>query len=593
VTAVRATISAIVLRLALILGTSTLACVPADESDSDVMTPDVNTQADRYIAAYFEAFPHQATLLGAADAQHDRLPDLSLEARTRWETTEDSILGALEAIDETGLEIGSPEAITYGFLTDFIRNARAWRMCRMELWNVSPTWTGWQQELALLASSQPIGTPEQNEAAYQRFSGLPHYLEQEVANLREGLSLGYTAPKGNVQSVIAQVDALLEAPVEESPFVAMAPDSLTEFRSRMEQLETTEIRPALLRYRDFLEIEYLPAARDAVSVGAVPDGAACYTAAIRYHATVDMSPEEVHETGLDQMQLIRAEMAGIAQSMIGSDDVDELLRRMRDDPQYQFSSRDEMLDAAESAVARAEAAIPQWFGIVPTADVRVQAVPSFSEPSAPGGFYNPPAEDGSRPGIYYINLYEAETKPRAGLEATAFHETWPGHHLQGAIALEREGLHPLQRYMYLSGFGEGWALYSERLSDEMGLYSGPVDRLGLLSNEALRAARLVVDAGMHALGWTRQQAIDYMLANTAESESSVTAEIDRYIAVPGQATSYMLGNLEIRRLREQARTALGEGFDIRDFHDRILEDGAVPLVMLRAKIERWIEAGGG
>jgi uncharacterized protein (DUF885 family) len=362
------------------------------------MTPDVNTQADRYIAAYFEAFPHQATLLGAADAQHDRLPDLSLEARTRWETTEDSILGALEAIDETGLEIGSPEAITYGFLTDFIRNARAWRMCRMELWNVSPTWTGWQQELALLASSQPIGTPEQNEAAYQRFSGLPHYLEQEVANLREGLSLGYTAPKGNVQSVIAQVDALLEAPVEESPFVAMAPDSLTEFRSRMEQLETTEIRPALLRYRDFLEIEYLPAARDAVSVGAVPDGAACYTAAIRYHATVDMSPEEVHETGLDQMQLIRAEMAGIAQSMIGSDDVDELLRRMRDDPQYQFSSRDEMLDAAESAVARAEAAIPQWFGIVPTADVRVQAVPSFSEPSAPGGFYNPPAEDGSRPG---------------------------------------------------------------------------------------------------------------------------------------------------------------------------------------------------
>jgi uncharacterized protein (DUF885 family) len=393
--------------------------------------------------------------------------------------------------------------------------------------------------------------------------------------------------------VIAQVDALLEAPVEESPFVAMAPDSLTEFRSRMEQLETTEIRPALLRYRDFLEIEYLPAARDAVSVGAVPDGAACYTAAIRYHATVDMSPEEVHETGLDQMQLIRAEMAGIAQSMIGSDDVDELLRRMRDDPQYQFSSRDEMLDAAESAVARAEAAIPQWFGIVPTADVRVQAVPSFSEPSAPGGFYNPPAEDGSRPGIYYINLYEAETKPRAGLEATAFHETWPGHHLQGAIALEREGLHPLQRYMYLSGFGEGWALYSERLSDEMGLYSGPVDRLGLLSNEALRAARLVVDAGMHALGWTRQQAIDYMLANTAESESSVTAEIDRYIAVPGQATSYMLGNLEIRRLREQARTALGDGFDIRDFHDRVLEDGAVPLVMLRQKIERWIEAGGG
>jgi uncharacterized protein (DUF885 family) len=293
------------------------------------------------------------------------------------------------------------------------------------------------------------------------------------------------------------------------------------------------------------------------------------------------------------MAEIRAEMREIAQNMLGSDDVDEALRRMRSDRAYQFSSREEMLDVAEGAVARAEAAIPQWFGIVPGATVRVEPVPSFSEPSAPGGFYNPPAEDGSRPGVYYINLYEADTKPRAGLEATAFHETYPGHHLQGAIALEREGLHPLQRYMYLSGFGEGWGLYSERLADEMGLYSGDVDRLGLLSNEALRAARLVVDAGMHALGWTRQQAIDYMLENTAESESSVTAEVDRYIAVPGQATSYMLGNLEIRRLREQARAALGDRFDIRAFHDRILEDGAVPLVMLREKIERWIEQGGG
>jgi uncharacterized protein (DUF885 family) len=566
-----------------------VACAPADETESDPTVADVNALADRYVAAYFDAFPHQATLLGAADAAHDRLPDLSAATRQQWESIEDSILRSLETINADSLGTGSAESITHGFLTNLIRNAQAWRACRMDLWNVSPTWTGWQQELALLASSQPIGSAQQNDAAYRRFAELPRYLDQEIANLREGLELGYSSPKGNVASVIAQVDALLEAPVDESPFVAMAPDSITEFRTRMQELETTQIRPALLRYRDFLAIEYMPAARETVAVATNPNGASCYTAAIRYHSTVEMSPQEVHETGLEQMELIRTEMRDIAQRMLGSDNVDEALRRMRSDRAYQFSSRDEMLAVAESAVARAHAAVPQWFGIVPRATVRVEPVPSFSEPSAPGGFYNPPAEDGSRPGIYYINLYEADGKPRAGLEATAFHETYPGHHLQGAIALEREGLHPLQRYMYLSGFGEGWGLYSERLADEMGLYSADVDRLGLLSNEALRAARLVVDAGMHALGWTRQQAIDYMLANTAESESSVTAEVDRYIAVPGQATAYMLGNLEIRRLRELARTAMGDAFDIRAFHDRILEDGAVPLVMLRAKIERWIE----
>jgi uncharacterized protein (DUF885 family) len=219
--------------------------------------------------------------------------------------------------------------------------------------------------------------------------------------------------------------------------------------------------------------------------------------------------------------------------------------------------------------------------------------PEFREASAPGGEYQSASDDGSRPGTYYINTYEAEKQSRAGIEATAFHESYPGHHMQMAIAKERRGTHPVQRYFGSSGFSEGWALYTERLAAEMGIYSGDVDRLGLLSNEALRAGRLVVDSGMHALGWSRQQAIDYLLAHTAETEGRIAAEVDRYIAVPGQATSYMLGNLEIRRLREEAQSRLGERFDVAAFHDRVLEDGAVTLSMLRAKIERWIEAGGG
>jgi len=249
-----------------------------------------------------------------------------------------------------------------------------------------------------------------------------------------------------------------------------------------------------------------------------------------------------------------------------------------------------MVDYAQSALDRAKAALPAWFGILPKADVIIQPYPPFQEASAPGGQYNAPSEDGTRPGIYLINTYEPEKQSKAGLEATAFHETYPGHHLQLAIARERPGAHKLVSYFYSSGFVEGWGLYSERLADEMKLYSGDVDKMGLLSNEALRAARLVVDAGMHALGWTRQQAIDYLMANTTASLAFATAEVDRYIAVPGQATAYMLGNLEIRRLREQTQRELGSRFSIRDFHDRVLEDGNVTLPMLRQKIEGWIAA---
>jgi uncharacterized protein (DUF885 family) len=442
--------------------------------------------------------------------------------------------------------------------------------------------------MAVLANSQPVGTPEKNDAAVRRFSNLPAYIDQEISNLRMGLASGYSAPKGNVISVIDQMSSLLSAAVSESPFVQMAPDSFPDFRARMAELETTAIRPAISRYRDFLLNEYLQSARDDIAVSANPDGSACYAAAVRYHSTVSVGAESVHETGKQQISGIRAEMAAIAQKSFGTSDVTAVLNRLRTDRRYLLSSRDEKMKVAREAVERAESAMPRYFGLLPKSEVVVQAVPAFSEASSPDGFYNNPSEDGSRPGIYYINLYRAETNPRAGLESTAFHETWPGHHLQSGLALERTELHAVSRYFFMSGFGEGWALYSERLADEMGLFTSDVDRMGMLSAQAMRAARLVVDAGMHALGWSRQRAIDYMLENTAESSDAVAAEIDRYIAVPGQATSYMLGALEIGSLRALAESELGAGFNIKEFHDRVLEDGAVPLRMLRAKLERWI-----
>jgi len=566
-----------------------LATMACSQEAPHLAADRVNLLADGYIAAYFDAFPEEATLAGVAAGPHDRLTDLSPAARARWHATQDSMLADLEDIDPTRLPETGTSAITWAFLSDVVHNAVAFRACRMELWNVSPTWTGWQSVMALLASSQPVGSPEQNDAALRRFSELPRYLDQEMQNLTEGLRLGYSAPKHNVESVITQMESLLAAPVAESPFVAMAPDSLPDLRARMLVLETSQLRPAFTRYRDFLRDTYLPLARAAVGVSANPQGDVCYRAAVRWHATVYLTPDSIRATGLAQMAEIRAQMQEIAERAFGTTDVSDALRQLRTDPRYLMRDRDEMLLVAQNAVDRAHGALAPWFGHVPDAPVVVEPVPAFSEASAPGGFYNPPSDDGSRPGVYYINLYQASTQPRAGLESTAFHETWPGHHLQGAIALERTDLHPISRYMFLSGFGEGWGLYAERLAGEMGLFSTDVDRMGMLSAEAHRAARLVVDAGMHALGLTRQQAIEYLLQNTALNEASATAEIDRYIAVPGQATSYMLGNLEIRRLRILAEERLGDRFDIRAFHDRILEDGPMPLSTLARKIERWLD----
>lgn len=546
----------------------------------------VTALADAYVEGYFAAFPEQALLAGAPDPHPDRLGDHALPALRRWEAREDELLGELRAIDPKALD-GKPELVSYRFLQNQLENAQRFRRCRMELWNVSPTWTGWPSILAGIAGSQPVGTDAEREAALARFAGAAAWLDTEVANLREGLRLGYSAPQVNVASVLEQVDALLAAPVEESPLVQAArPDAPAAFRERLIELETTAIRPAETRYRDFLRDEYLAAAREAVGVDANPEGAACYREAIRYHSTADLTPEEVHRLGLEQVTAIRGEMAEIGARSFATDDPDALLARVKTEPGYLFASREALVDAARSAVERARLAAPAAFGRLPRGEVVVEPYPSFQEKAAPGGFYNPPT--GGRPGLYQINAYEAEKQSRAGLEATAFHETYPGHHLQGSIALERADLHPISRYFFLSGFGEGWALYSERLADEMGLYTGDVDRVGLLSNEAHRAARLVVDTGMHALGWSRRQAVDYLTGNTALTAAIAEAEINRYLAVPGQATSYMIGNLEIRRLRREAEAALGPAFDLGAFHDAVLEDGAVPLWVLRDKIERWV-----
>ena len=573
--------------LAVAIALIAAACTSAPPGPDPVaVAKGVNDVADGYLRGYLDAFPENSLSIGARDPHPDQLGDHSLPALKRWEQREDELLASLKKISIAPID-DRPEALTYKFLQHLLESSIGFRTCRTELWNVSPTWTGWQASLPVTAGMESTETPPKQQNALARWSQVPKYLDDDIENLKEGIKLGYTAPKGNVKSVIGQVEAMLAAPVGASPFVQMAKPDAPKFRAQLEELERAKIRPAIARYRDFLKSTYLSAAREEVGVKANPNGLACYAAAVKYHATVDMAPQQIQDLGLAQMEKIQAEMKEIGKRAFGLDDPKAILTLVKTDPKYRFKSREELIKAAESAVARAKAEVPKWFGHVPGAPVIVEPYPAYLEKTAPGGQAVSPTADG-KPGKYLLNAYKATEQSRAGLESTAFHETYPGHHMQGAIALEQEHLHPIQRYFFLSGFGEGWGLYAERLADEMGLFSSDVDRLGLLSNEALRAARLVVDSGMHALGWTRQQAIDYVLAHTTETQARAEAEIDRYIAVPGQATAYMIGNLEIRRLREEAKQKLGPRFDIKTFHDIALEDGSLPLWVLREKIERWV-----
>ena len=544
----------------------------------------VKALADAYLAAYFDRYPDQGTYFGVPGRHHDRLPDNSLTAQKAWEAKEDAWLTEARAIDASTIE-AAPLRATYAITREALESSIGSRVCRSELWNVSQM-TGWQVSFGYLVTIQPVGTEEARQEALARWSALPKYLETEITNLREGLRLKYTAPKLNVRIVIEQINTLLSSS-SESPFVSPAErDKDPAFNKVYRELFQSRLMDAFKKYRDFLENEYLPAAREDVAVSANPDGLACYNASVRAFSTLPVQAKSVHETGQREVDTLTGEMRGIAERSFHTSDVPALMQRMRTDRQFMFKNREELIQYSQAALARAKAAVPNWFGLLPKADVRIDPYPKYREKNG-SNEYNPPAEDGSRPGLFYINAYLAEKKSKAPAESTAFHETIPGHHLQIAIALERRDIHPIGRYIINSGFVEGWGLYAERLADEMKLYSSDLDRLGMLSSQTFRASRLVVDTGIHTMGWTRQQAIDYMLTHTAEAAEDVSAEVDRYIVWPGQATAYMLGMLEIRQSREEAQQAMGSRFDIKAFHDRVLEDGAVPITFLSSKIRSW------
>jgi uncharacterized protein (DUF885 family) len=393
-----------------------------------------------------------------------------------------------------------------------------------------------------------------------------------------------------VDRVVAQLDALLAAPPEAGPFRSPALRSGdAAFRAAFLAQDRAVLEPALRRYRDFLAHEYAPRARAAVGVAANPDGAACYRAALRWSTTLDLDPAAVHTRGHAALAEIEAEMRRVAAEHFGGEPLPALLQRLRSDPAFLYRDAAHVLALGESAMERAWAALPRAFGRLPRARAVLEPIPAFQERTA-APHYLQAALDGSAPAAYRVRLYEPTRQSWAIGESTAFHEVVPGHHLQIALANERAELPGVARFLFTSGFSEGWALYAEQLADELGLYSGPADRLGMLSNRAWRAVRMVVDTGLHVQGWNRERAIEFTLAHTALSADQAAQEIERYIAWPGQAPSYLLGYEEIVALRREAEARLGGRFDLRAFHDAVLAGGGQTLPVLRARVREWLEA---
>jgi uncharacterized protein (DUF885 family) len=468
----------------------------------------VTALADRYVAGIYQFFPEQAAFSGLAHAPADRLGDNSLDAVRRWQRLEDRLATALDAQPRPA--VGSRDWVTHGFLRAALDGGRASRICRSELWPLNQAF-GWQVSMPQLTALQPVGTDSARAAALRRWRQLPRYVRAEIANLREGLRLGYTAPAGVVRAVIGQLDGLLATPADRLPFLdPVARDTSAGFIAAFRPLVTDSVRAIAGEYRTFLSTEYLPKARKGNAVSANPNGRACYRALLRQATSVDKDPDALWREVTAQVSRNSAALMRLAREVYPPRngeraDIRWLRTRLEQDPGNEIAGADSVRAFTQAAMDRARAAIPQWFQTVPAGDVTIVPFPDYQQSTAPGGQYIPAVDGSGRPATYLYRTYPP-VRP-AALEGTIFHETWPGHHLQNATIGEQKERHPITRLVWVAGFGEGWASYTERLADELGLYGTPLTRLGV---HLTLAPLMVANIGMQSRGWTIEQAQAYV-----------------------------------------------------------------------------------
>ncbi len=549
------------------------------------------TLAEEYWEHVLRTSPTQALMLG--DHRYDdQIEDLSRQAEDDEIAAMDGFAAAARAIE--GASLTADERVTREVLLFEATNEADELRSRMAEFAVDPG-LGLHAVWLQLVGQLPLTAPEHAEAVVSKFEKLETLFTQAAQRLRQGVARGRTPPRTSVEKVVGHIDAYLASPIDTDPFVTIpAPATMDEtsevaWRDRLRDVVATNVRPGYLFYRTVLADEVLDRSRPPERSGVrwLEDGEQVYARAIRKHTSLSMAPLQIHEIGLEMIAELATEYRELGGAVLGTRDLNEIFSRLRDDTALRFTSSDEITAAAEGAMARAQAAIPQWFGRLPVAVCVLRQIPGPGAELSPLAYYLPPAADGSRPGTFFVNTTEPETRTRYESEALAFHESIPGHHLQLAIAQELDGVPKFRKHGSITAYSEGWGLYTERLSDEMGLYSSPLDRVGMLAADSMRAGRLVVDTGIHALGWSRGEAIQFMLDNSPMTERTIEDEVDRYISWPGQALAYMIGRLEIDRIRADAEARLGDRFDIKGFHDVVLGSGLVPLTTLDRIVRDW------
>jgi uncharacterized protein (DUF885 family) len=552
---------------------------------------DLRDLADRYWEARMAASPLFATFLG--DHRYDdRVDDLSAEGEAAHRAGWARFRAEAEAIDPAGLD--ETDRVTRHLLIEELGDAIAGIDARLvEL--ASDQMQGIHAELLTMAGQLRAAEPAHAEMAVARVRAMGTMLDQAAERYRAGLAAGRTPARICIERSLNQLDGYLGSPIDADPFANLAGptdwDGEAAWREELAASVADHLRPAFARYRDVLAHELAPTARDDARLGLcwLDEGEDLYRLLIRLHTGLDLTPRELHDIGLEEVtEVLPPQYRVLGRRAFGTDDLAGIFDRLLHDQDLRYRDGDEILAHAQACLDEATAAMGDWFGILPQAPCQLTPVPDFLAADAPAAYYTPPAPDGSRPGEYHVNLHDPTSRGRAETASIAFHEAIPGHHLQLAIAAERTDLPAFRRLSWgHTAFVEGWALYTERLAEEMNLYRTDIDRLGMLASDSWRACRLVVDTGLHAMGWSRQEAIDFMVAHAPVSPDEIATEVDRYIGMPGQALAYKVGQREILRLRAAAEARLGTAFSLPGFHDVVLGAATVSLAVLAERVEAW------
>jgi uncharacterized protein (DUF885 family) len=551
-------------------------------------TEQLNALAERCVDESLAYDPTLTYTTGLRTTVHDRFPDRSPEALAALDAKERADLAALTRLDARALS--DTAKANYARLRERLESDLQLRICRQELWNVNH-FDGWQTNFADVADAQPVATSDERAQALRRWSSVPHYVDVEIANLRRGLAAGYSAPKSVVQRVINQIDAIVAAAPEASPYYSPATHSDdAAFKANFKRVISDHVDPALRRYHDFLVNTYLPKARDGVAVTDLPDGEACYRAFLRMETTLDRGPRAVFELGQQTVSANEAEILRLGSKLYGTSDIPATLAAAKANAGEHFGSKDELLHFSRDFLARAKSVTAaRLIARLPEQDVVVEPERDFEEQAAVSSHLDL-QPDITKPATYRIELNNWASETRAEAEIVVVHESLPGHHLQVALAREIAPPDRLSKLIANAAYQEGWARYAEGLGEEAGIYDTPDAKI---LRRIWPARGMVVDPGLHAFHWTREQAIQYLVSTGRFTPKSADDTVDRIAVMPGQLTAYDSGGLEIRALRAEAQQRLGERFDLKEFNKVVLEEGVVPLSELRRHVEVWLGSPAG